>query len=85
MIGNDEMIIKYYEEYFAKIKEKGPEELAKPTTTKKIIESYNTIAASYANTDKVKAIEYFNKAILFDLTNAYETESIAKLKNKLFF
>ncbi len=80
MIGNDEMTIKYYEEYVAKITEKGPEELAKPTTTKKIIESYNTIAANYANSDKVKAIEYFNKTLTLDPTNAYATESLGKLK-----
>jgi tetratricopeptide (TPR) repeat protein len=80
MIGNDEMTIKYYEEYVAKITAKGPEELAKPTITKKIIESYNTIAANYANSDKVKAIEYFNKTLLLDPTNAYATESIGKLK-----
>jgi tetratricopeptide (TPR) repeat protein len=80
MIGNDEMTIKYYEEYVAKVTEKGAEELAKPTTTKKIIESYNTIAANYANSDKVKAIEYFNKTLLLDPTNAYATESIGKLK-----
>lgn len=80
MIGNDEMTIKYYEEYVAKITEKGAEELAKPATTKKIIESYNTIAANYANSDKVKAIEYFNKTLTLDPTNAYATESIAKLK-----
>jgi tetratricopeptide (TPR) repeat protein len=80
LMGNDEMTIKYYEEYIAKITEKGPEELAKPTTTKKVIESYNTIAASYANTDKVKAIEYFNKTLTLDPVNPYATESLAKLK-----
>ena len=80
LMGNDEMTIKYYEEYVAKISEKGAEELAKPTTTKKVIESYNTIAASYANTDKVKAIEYFNKTLALDPVNPYATESLAKLK-----
>lgn len=80
LIGNDELTIKYYEGYVAKVTEKGPEELAKPTTTKKVIESYNNIAASYANTDKVKAIEYFNKTLTIDPTNAYATESISKLK-----
>lgn len=80
LMSNDEMTIKYYEEYVAKITEKGPEELAKPTTTKKIIESYNTIAASYANNDVVKAIEYFNKTLTLDPTNAYATQSISKLK-----
>jgi tetratricopeptide (TPR) repeat protein len=80
LIGNDEMTIKYYDGYVAKVTEKGAEELAKPATTKKVIESYNTIAASYANTDKVKAIEYFNKTLTLDPVNPYATESIAKLK-----
>jgi Tfp pilus assembly protein PilF len=80
LIGNDELTIKYYDGYVAKVTEKGAEELAKPTTIKKVIESYNTIAASYANTDKVKAIEYFNKTLVLDPINPYATESIAKLK-----
>jgi Tfp pilus assembly protein PilF len=80
LIGNDEMTIKYYEAYIAKITEKGPEELAKPTISKKVIESYNNIAASYANTDKVKAIEFLNKTLSIDPANAYATESLLKLK-----
>jgi len=80
LIGNDEMTIKYYETYIAKITEKGPEELAKPTTTKKVIESYNNIAASYANTDKGKAIEFLTKTLTIDPSNPYATESLAKLK-----
>nr|WP_315147383.1 tetratricopeptide repeat protein [uncultured Flavobacterium sp.] len=80
LMGNDEMTIKYYETYIAKISEKGPEELAKPTTTKKVIESYNNIAASYANTDKTKAIEFLNKTLTLDPANPYATESLAKLK-----
>jgi tetratricopeptide (TPR) repeat protein len=80
LIGNDEMTIKYYETYIAKVNEKGPEELAKPTTTKKVIESYNNIAASYANSDKAKAIEFFNKTLTIDPTNPYATDSLAKLK-----
>ena len=80
LMGNDEMTIKYYETYIAKISEKGTEELAKPTTAKKVVESYNNIAASYANSDKAKAIEYLNKTLTIDPTNAYATESLAKLK-----
>lgn len=79
LIGNDPMTIKYYEDYVAKATEKGPEELAKPTTMKKIIESYNTIAASYANTDKVKAKEYFAKTLTLDPTNNYANESLKLL------
>ncbi|SHF68617.1 Tetratricopeptide repeat-containing protein [Flavobacterium fluvii] len=80
LMGNDPMTIKYYEEYVAKVAEKGPEEMAKPTVLKRIIESYNTIAASYANTDKVKAAEYFNKTLTLDPTNSYATESLKLLK-----
>jgi tetratricopeptide (TPR) repeat protein len=80
LIGNDEMTIKYYEEYVAKVNEKGAEELAKPATIKKIIEAYNTIAASYANTDKVKAKEYFAKTLSLDPTNDYATKSLNLLK-----
>jgi len=81
MIGNDAMTIKYYEEYIAKTFEKGPDELLNPTVAKKVIEAYNTSAASYANTDKVKAIEYFNKTLTLDPTNNYATKSLELLKN----
>ncbi len=80
LMSNDAMTIKYYEEYVAKVSEKGAEELAKPTIVKKIVESYNTIAASYANTDKVKAAEYFNKTLTLEPTNKYATESLKLLK-----
>ncbi|HSN47369.1 MAG TPA: tetratricopeptide repeat protein [Flavobacterium sp.] len=79
LMSNDAMTIKYYEEFVAKATEKGPEELAKPTTMKKVIESYNTIAASYANTDKVKAKEYFAKTLALDPANNYATESLKLL------
>jgi cytochrome c-type biogenesis protein CcmH/NrfG len=78
LLENEELIIKYYEDYIRVVTEKGPEEVTKNKT--KFIESYNNIAASYANTDKTKAIEYFNKTLALDPTNAYATESIASLK-----
>lgn len=80
LLGNDEMTIKYYEAYVAVVTGKGAEELAKPAVVKKIIESYNTIAAAYANTDKAKAIEYFNKTLVIDPTNKYAIESLKLLK-----
>ena len=79
LMSNDPMTIKYYEEFVAKATEKGPEELAKPTTMKKVIEAYNTIAASYANTDKVKAKEYFAKTLALDPANNYANESLKLL------
>lgn len=78
LLENEEMIIKYYEEYLKVVTEKGEEEVTKNKV--KFIESYNNIAASYANTDKAKAKEYFNKTLVLDPTNNYATESLKTLK-----
>jgi tetratricopeptide (TPR) repeat protein len=80
LLENDEMTIKYYNDYVNIVTAKGPEELAKPAVIKKLIESYNTSAASYANSDKTKAIEYFNKTLVLDPTNQYALESLKTLK-----
>ncbi|WP_348825696.1 tetratricopeptide repeat protein [Flavobacterium aestuarii] len=80
LLENDEMTIKYYNEYINIVTEKGPEELAKPATIKKLIESYNTAGASYANSDKTKAIEYFNKTLVLDPANEYASSSLKSLK-----
>ncbi len=75
---NEDSIIKNYESYIAKLTEKG--ELANATHKTKIVESYNNLAASYANKDKAKAIEYLNKTLAIDPTNDYATKSLATLK-----
>ena len=80
LLENDEMIIKYYQQYIDLVTEKGAEELAKPAVRTKFIESYNAIAAAFANTDKVKAKEYFNKTLTLDATNEYATQSLKQLK-----
>ncbi|MNK61904.1 tetratricopeptide repeat protein [compost metagenome] len=80
LLDKDDLIIKNYEEYVTKISAKGAEEVAKPAVTKKFIEAYNGIGAAYANTDKAKAIEYFNKTLVLDPANSYATQSIKALK-----
>lgn len=80
LMENDENTIKFYEAYVAAVTAKGAEETAKPAVIKKIAESYNTIGATYANTDKVKAVEYFSKTLVIDPTNAYALSSIKQLK-----
>ena len=80
LLEKDDLIIKNYEDYVAKITAKGAEELAKPATVKKIVEAYNSIGASYANTDKVKAVEYFNKSLALDPANTYAAQSVKALK-----
>lgn len=74
----EDAIIANYEAYIAKLTEKG--ELANASHKAKIIESYNNLAASYANKDKVKAVEYFNKTLSVDPMNEYATKSLATLK-----
>lgn len=80
LLEKDDLIIKNYEEYITKTTAKGAEELAKPATVKKIVEAYNSIGASYANTDKAKAIEYFNKSLVLDPANTYAAQSVKALK-----
>jgi tetratricopeptide (TPR) repeat protein len=80
LLENDPMIIKYYQEYIDVVTAKGPEELAKPAIKTKFIESYNAIAAAYANTDRVKAKEYFAKTLELDPANEYATQSLKALK-----
>ena len=80
LLDKDDLIIKNYTEYVTKITAKGAEEMAKPATVKKIIESYNAIGAAYANTDKAKALEYFNKTLVLDPANTYAQQSVKALK-----
>lgn len=78
LLDNDEMISKYYEDYIRVVTEKGAEEVTKNKT--KFIEAYNNIGAVYANTDKAKAIEYFNKALALDPANEYALNAVKQLK-----
>ena len=80
LLENDEMIIKYYQEYINIVTAKGEEELAKPAVKTKFIESYNAIAAAYANTDVPKAKEYFAKTLSLEPANEYALQSLKALK-----
>ncbi|MFM2368805.1 MAG: hypothetical protein RL619_1105 [Bacteroidota bacterium] len=80
LLEKDDMMVKYYEAYIKVVTEKGSEELEKKAVKAKIIESYNNVAASYANTDKAKAIEYFNKTLALDPANDYAIKSLQTLK-----
>lgn len=82
LLGNDAQTIKFYEEYIKVVTAKGAEELAKPAIKTKFIEAYNTIAASYANSDTVKAKEYFAKTLALDPANKYAMDSLKTLGGK---
>lgn len=78
LLEKDEMMAQYYEEFLKVIADKGPEEME--ANKVKAVEAYNNIGAHYANSDKIKAIEYFNKALALDPANNYATQSIQSLK-----
>lgn len=72
-------MVKAYEDYVRVLTEKGAEELAKPANKSKLTEAYNTIGANYADTDKVKAKEFFNKTVALDPANTYAVDALKKL------
>jgi len=80
LLDKDDLMVKNYEDYIAKTTALGAEELGKPAVKAKFVESYNNMAASFANSDKVKAIEFFNKTLTIDPANNYAAESIKILK-----
>ena len=78
LLEKDDIITANYQKYVDMIVAKGEEEVTKNKA--KVIESYNNIGANYANSDKVKAKEYFNKTLALDPTNVYALDSIKSLK-----
>lgn len=75
---NDDVMASNYQLYIDTVTAKGEAEIAKNKA--KFIEAYNNMAAHYANTDKAKAKEMFNKTLALDPTNSYAAESLKLLK-----
>ncbi|WP_333876968.1 tetratricopeptide repeat protein [Flavobacterium sp.] len=75
---NDEAMANNYQLYVDTVTAKGEAEVTKNKA--KFIEAYNNMAAHYANTDKAKAKEMFNKTLALDPTNSYAMESLKLLK-----
>ena len=78
LLENDEMMATYYQQYIDVVTAKGEEEITKNKA--KFIESYNNIASSFANTDKIKAKELLSKTLVLDPANAYALEAMKLLK-----
>ncbi len=76
LLDKDDVMAQMYDEYIATVIAKGPEEIQ--TNKAKLIEAYNNTGAHYANTDKVKAKEYWNKTLALDPTNEYAIQAIKK-------
>ncbi|WP_295333335.1 tetratricopeptide repeat protein [Flavobacterium sp.] len=78
LLQNDEVMAANYQLYIDTVTAKGEAEITKNKA--KFIEAYNNMAAHFANTDKAKAKELFNKTLALDPTNNYATESLKLLK-----
>lgn len=77
-LEKDDVMAATYQQYLDFVLAKGEEEVTKNKA--KVTESYNSIAAHYANTDKAKAKEFFNKTLALDPTNSYALDSLKLLK-----
>ena len=78
LLEKDDLMATYYQQYIDTVTAKGEAEITK--NKNKFIESYNSIASFYANTDKAKAIELLNKTLALDPANAYALEALKMLK-----
>lgn len=78
LLEKDDVMAANYQLYIDIVTAKGEAEVTKSKA--KFIEAYNNMAAHYANTDKAKAKELFNKTLALDPTNSYATESLKLLK-----
>ena len=78
LLEKDDVMAANYQLYIDIVTAKGEAEVTKSKA--KFIEAYNNMAAHYANTDKTKARELFNKTLALDPTNNYATESLKLLK-----
>lgn len=58
-----------YEEFIKVVTEKGIEEVNKPANKSKFVEAYTNIGTFYATSDKVKAKDAFQKALVIEPTN----------------
>ena len=76
LLEKDEVMAEMYDAYISAVVAKGPEEIQ--TNKAKLIEAYNNTGAHYANTDKAKAREYWNKTLALDATNEYALDAIKK-------
>jgi tetratricopeptide (TPR) repeat protein len=78
LLKNSELIVKNYEDFITAANKKDPSEL--PKMKSKLVEAYNNLGVIYANTDKVKAKDNFDKTLAIDPANQYAIEQLKALK-----
>lgn len=76
-LDKDDVMATNYQKYVELVEAKGTEEVTKNKA--KVTESYNNMAAFYANSDKAKAKELLGKTLALDPANTYALDAIKKL------
>lgn len=71
---------KAYDDYIRVVLEKGTEETSKDNVKKYLVEAYSNAGAYYKVTDKAKATDYFNKALVLDPSDEYVKGELKGLK-----
>jgi len=69
----------YYEQYLDLVTVKKPEIGALPAEKKNLVEAYYNLGFAFSATDKVKATDFFNKALALDPANANATQGLKQL------
>lgn len=77
LLDNMDMETLYYEQYIDVVTNKGAAEVAANKT--RFVEAYNNMGSNYANTDTVKAKEFFNKTLSIDPSNNFAIEAMKQL------
>jgi uncharacterized protein HemY len=69
-----------YEEFIKVVTEKGAEEINKSSNQTKFVEAYINLGTFYAPTDKVKAKEFFQNALVIDPANEMAQNRLRAIK-----
>jgi tetratricopeptide (TPR) repeat protein len=78
LLKNSELVAKNYEDFIATASKRDPAEVVKMKS--KFVEAYNNLGLIYANTDKSKAKDNFDKTLGIDPANQYATEQLKALR-----
>ncbi|MDR6845897.1 tetratricopeptide repeat protein [Flavobacterium granuli] len=78
LLKNSTLVAKNYEDFITTANKRDSEELKKMKS--KLVEAYNNLGIIYADTDKVKAKDNFDKTLIIDPTNQYAAEQLKALR-----
>ncbi|HEU0136018.1 MAG TPA: hypothetical protein VFQ50_01870, partial [Flavobacterium sp.] len=78
LLEKTELETLYYQQYVDVVTQKGPAEVT--ANKARMVEAYNNIGSNFANTDRAKAIEFFNKTLAIAPDDSFATQALKQLK-----